>query len=65
MSLQGAEHEKFQNSKRKWPPYIVIHFILIAWIMELISKANVFCFIAFHIPASLLSQSFSLQWRAN
>ena len=46
---------------------IVSHFILIARIMELVSKDNVSCFIAFSSPTQLyiaLSEPF-LQWKAH
>ena len=35
-------------AQRKQLTVIVSHFILIGWIMELVSKYNASCFIAFH-----------------
>lgn len=46
-----------EATKRKWPTGMVSHFILIAWIMELVSKANVSCFIAFHSPPCFIALS--------
>lgn len=59
--IKGACRCKELNTskatKRKWPTGMVSHFILIAWIMELVSKANVSCFIAFHSPPCFIALS--------
>lgn len=58
--IKGAcrrEEQNADNANGKWPTDIVSHFILIAWIMELVSKANVSCFIAFHVPPCFIALS--------